>query len=170
MTATVNAVGAEPRNPGESQDQGRMEVDHPEPGAEGSGESDCRAPDVQVEIEQRWHQVETTPLREEKQVPISTTDASLTERLPPQELAALLDKEVGFYVHRPKLQYSTVCHYNEEPYYILMHVNDAAGADPEGAGQAAGAEQHAAGAARRCQGQRAQCQGGLRATGTTRQQ
>uniref|UniRef100_A0A8C7P0Q4 PH domain-containing protein n=1 Tax=Oncorhynchus mykiss TaxID=8022 RepID=A0A8C7P0Q4_ONCMY len=83
------------RNPGESQDQGRMEVDHPEPGAEGSGESDGRAPDVQVEIEQRWHQVETTPLREEKQVPISTTDACLTERLPPQELAALLDKELG---------------------------------------------------------------------------
>uniref|UniRef100_A0A8C8D658 PH domain-containing protein n=1 Tax=Oncorhynchus tshawytscha TaxID=74940 RepID=A0A8C8D658_ONCTS len=76
-------------------DQGRMEVDHPEPGAEGSGESDGRAPDVQVEIEQRWHQVETTPLREEKQVPISTTDACLTERLPPQELAALLDKELG---------------------------------------------------------------------------
>uniref|UniRef100_A0A4W5JK35 Myosin phosphatase Rho interacting protein n=1 Tax=Hucho hucho TaxID=62062 RepID=A0A4W5JK35_9TELE len=95
MTATVNAVGAEPRNPGESQDQGRMEVDHPEPGAEGSGESDGRAPDVQVEIEQRWHQVETTPLREEKQVPISTTDPCLTERLPPQELAALLDKELG---------------------------------------------------------------------------
>uniref|UniRef100_A0A8C7P1Z5 PH domain-containing protein n=1 Tax=Oncorhynchus mykiss TaxID=8022 RepID=A0A8C7P1Z5_ONCMY len=81
--------------PGTSQDQGRMEVDHPEPGAEGSGESDGRAPDVQVEIEQRWHQVETTPLREEKQVPISTTDACLTERLPPQELAALLDKELG---------------------------------------------------------------------------
>uniref|UniRef100_A0A4W5JNH1 Myosin phosphatase Rho interacting protein n=1 Tax=Hucho hucho TaxID=62062 RepID=A0A4W5JNH1_9TELE len=76
-------------------DQGRMEVDHPEPGAEGSGESDGRAPDVQVEIEQRWHQVETTPLREEKQVPISTTDPCLTERLPPQELAALLDKELG---------------------------------------------------------------------------
>ncbi|XP_023863842.1 trichohyalin isoform X5 [Salvelinus sp. IW2-2015] len=95
MTATVNAVGAEPRIPGESQDQGRMEVDHPEPGAEGSEESDGRAPDVQVEIEQRWHQVETTPLREEKQVPISTTDACLTERLPPQELAALLDKELG---------------------------------------------------------------------------
>ncbi|XP_031655467.1 myosin phosphatase Rho-interacting protein isoform X5 [Oncorhynchus kisutch] len=95
MTATVNAVGAEPRNPGESQDQGRMEVDHSELGAEGSGESDGRAPDVQVEIEQRWHQVETTPLREEKQVPISTTDACLAERLPPQELAAMLDKELG---------------------------------------------------------------------------
>ncbi|XP_045076183.1 rootletin isoform X2 [Coregonus clupeaformis] len=95
MTTTVNAVGAEPRTPGESQDQGRMEVGHPEPGADGSGERDGRAPDVQVEIEQRWHQVETTPLREEKQVPISTTDACLTERLPPQELAALLDKELG---------------------------------------------------------------------------
>ncbi|XP_060778752.1 trichohyalin isoform X3 [Neoarius graeffei] len=48
-------------------------------------------PDVQVEIEERWHQVETTPLREEKQVPItgssspfSTGDkiaADLTSRL-----------------------------------------------------------------------------------------
>uniref|UniRef100_A0A8C7I876 Myosin phosphatase Rho interacting protein n=1 Tax=Oncorhynchus kisutch TaxID=8019 RepID=A0A8C7I876_ONCKI len=81
--------------PSTSQDQGRMEVDHSELGAEGSGESDGRAPDVQVEIEQRWHQVETTPLREEKQVPISTTDACLAERLPPQELAAMLDKELG---------------------------------------------------------------------------
>uniref|UniRef100_A0A8C9TLX7 Myosin phosphatase Rho interacting protein n=1 Tax=Scleropages formosus TaxID=113540 RepID=A0A8C9TLX7_SCLFO len=51
---------------------------------------------VQVEIEQRWHQVETTPLREEKQVPIATIHSSdpTAERLPPQELAALLDKEL----------------------------------------------------------------------------
>uniref|UniRef100_A0A8C5GRW6 Myosin phosphatase Rho-interacting protein-like n=1 Tax=Gouania willdenowi TaxID=441366 RepID=A0A8C5GRW6_GOUWI len=48
------------------------------------------------EIEQRWHQVETTPLREEKQVPISTTftNSSDSDKLPPHELTALLDKEV----------------------------------------------------------------------------
>uniref|UniRef100_A0AAY5K7P8 PH domain-containing protein n=1 Tax=Esox lucius TaxID=8010 RepID=A0AAY5K7P8_ESOLU len=79
----------------ETADLSTMEVDHPKPGGDGSRESGCRAPDVQVEIEQRWHQVETTPLREEKQVPITTTDACPTERLPPQELAALLDKELG---------------------------------------------------------------------------
>ncbi|KAJ8245817.1 hypothetical protein GJAV_G00260620 [Gymnothorax javanicus] len=55
-----------------------------------------RPPDVQVEIEQRWHQVETTPLREEKQVPITTLHSSdpPAETPPPQELAALLDKEL----------------------------------------------------------------------------
>uniref|UniRef100_A0AAQ5XZK7 PH domain-containing protein n=1 Tax=Amphiprion ocellaris TaxID=80972 RepID=A0AAQ5XZK7_AMPOC len=56
-----------------------------------------RSPDVQVEIEQRWHQVETTPLREEKQVPITTAlgNSSNSDRLPAHELAALLDKELG---------------------------------------------------------------------------
>ncbi|KAJ7984547.1 hypothetical protein DPEC_G00355930 [Dallia pectoralis] len=92
-TNTQNATGVELKTPAVSQD--KMEVDHPKPGEDGSRESSCRAPDVRVEIEQRWHQVETTPLREEKQVPITTTDACPTERLPPQELAALLDKELG---------------------------------------------------------------------------
>ncbi|XP_041085130.1 myosin phosphatase Rho-interacting protein isoform X7 [Polyodon spathula] len=71
---------------------------------------------VQVEIEQRWHKVETTPLREEKQIPIATlreekqipipipipipiamlhSSVPTSEPLPPQELAALLDKELG---------------------------------------------------------------------------
>uniref|UniRef100_A0A3P8XT22 PH domain-containing protein n=1 Tax=Esox lucius TaxID=8010 RepID=A0A3P8XT22_ESOLU len=94
-TDTLKAAGSDQKILVESQDQGKMEVDHPKPGGDGSRESGCRAPDVQVEIEQRWHQVETTPLREEKQVPITTTDACPTERLPPQELAALLDKELG---------------------------------------------------------------------------
>ncbi|KAJ8399884.1 hypothetical protein AAFF_G00406140 [Aldrovandia affinis] len=55
-----------------------------------------KPPDVRVEIEQRWHQVETTPLREEKQVPITTVPSSdpASERLPPQELATILDKEL----------------------------------------------------------------------------
>ncbi|XP_058851966.1 kinectin isoform X2 [Acipenser ruthenus] len=52
---------------------------------------------VQVEIEQRWHKVETMPLREEKQIPITTLHSTVpvAEPLPPQELAALLDKELG---------------------------------------------------------------------------
>ncbi|KAM4624038.1 myosin phosphatase Rho-interacting protein-like isoform 2-T3 [Polymixia lowei] len=98
MTTTLNtAPGVQPRV-AEPQDQGKMEVDHPaaetpDPGSERTGP---RA-DVQVEIEQRWHQVETTPLREEKQVPIGTTAGSCvnSDRLPPHELAALLDKELG---------------------------------------------------------------------------
>ncbi|XP_062848564.1 myosin phosphatase Rho-interacting protein isoform X8 [Trichomycterus rosablanca] len=51
--------------------------------------------EVQVEIEQRWHQVETTPLREEKQVPITGGSAhfSTKEKIPTQEFTALPDKE-----------------------------------------------------------------------------
>uniref|UniRef100_A0A669DMX2 Myosin phosphatase Rho interacting protein n=1 Tax=Oreochromis niloticus TaxID=8128 RepID=A0A669DMX2_ORENI len=63
----------------------------------GGTSSTARTPNtvtVTNEIEQRWHQVETTPLREEKQVPI-TTALGNSERLPPHELAALLDKEVS---------------------------------------------------------------------------
>ncbi|XP_062330543.1 myosin phosphatase Rho-interacting protein isoform X8 [Osmerus eperlanus] len=95
MTTTLNtAVGLEPKTP---EDQGRMEVDRPaalQP--DPSGERAGRPPDVQVEIEQRWHQVETTPLREEKQVPIATTAGSSSDSpgLPPQDLTALLDKEL----------------------------------------------------------------------------
>ncbi|KAM9488650.1 myosin phosphatase Rho-interacting protein isoform 3-T3 [Clarias gariepinus] len=53
-------------------------------------------PDVQVEIEERWHQVETTPLREEKQVPITRSSAPFTpgDQIP-AELTALLDTELG---------------------------------------------------------------------------
>ncbi|MGH0137459.1 UNVERIFIED_CONTAM: hypothetical protein FKN15_024601 [Acipenser sinensis] len=85
---------------------------------------------VKVEIEQRWHKVETMPLREEKQIPITTlheekqipittlheekqipiatlreekqipiamlhSSVPVVEPLPPQELAVLLDKELG---------------------------------------------------------------------------
>uniref|UniRef100_A0A665V398 PH domain-containing protein n=1 Tax=Echeneis naucrates TaxID=173247 RepID=A0A665V398_ECHNA len=58
---------------------------------------DIRTSGVHEEIEQRWHQVETTPLREEKQVPITTTlgNSGNADRLPADELAALLDKELG---------------------------------------------------------------------------
>ncbi|XP_043945219.1 myosin phosphatase Rho-interacting protein isoform X2 [Protopterus annectens] len=51
--------------------------------------------DVHVEIEQRWYQVETTPLREEKQIPIASlhppADANI---LPSQELPPLLSKQL----------------------------------------------------------------------------
>ncbi|XP_041829019.1 nucleoporin nup211 isoform X2 [Melanotaenia boesemani] len=79
----------------ESQEQGKMDVDHPTVLCQGrEDKTDSKSSDVQEEIEQRWHQVETTPLREEKQVPI-TTALGNSERLPPHELAALLDKELG---------------------------------------------------------------------------
>ncbi|XP_038156999.1 sporulation-specific protein 15 isoform X4 [Cyprinodon tularosa] len=78
-----------------SKEQGKMDVDHSRDiSLKGIDTPDSVAPDVQEEIEQRWHQVETTPLREEKQVPISTALGN-TERLPAHELAALLDKELG---------------------------------------------------------------------------
>ncbi|XP_044517587.1 myosin phosphatase Rho-interacting protein isoform X2 [Gracilinanus agilis] len=59
--------------------------------------TEMKPQNVHVEIEQRWHQVETTPLREEKQVPIaplhlSSEDSS--DRLPTQELTSLLEKEL----------------------------------------------------------------------------
>ncbi|XP_023591327.1 myosin phosphatase Rho-interacting protein isoform X3 [Trichechus manatus latirostris] len=60
--------------------------------------SDLKTQSVHVEIEQRWHQVETTPLREEKQVPISPLHLSPSEdgsnRLPTHELTSLLEKEL----------------------------------------------------------------------------
>uniref|UniRef100_A0A8D3ATA9 PH domain-containing protein n=1 Tax=Scophthalmus maximus TaxID=52904 RepID=A0A8D3ATA9_SCOMX len=78
--------------------QGKMEVDHPTAMLPASEEKkDNRTSGVNEEIEQRWHEVETTPLREEKQVPINTSIANSgnSNRLPAHELAALLDKELG---------------------------------------------------------------------------
>ncbi|XP_053540788.1 trichohyalin isoform X6 [Ictalurus punctatus] len=53
-----------------------------------------KKPDVQVEIEQRWHQVETTPLREEKQVPItgSSTPFTTGDKIPTELLDSELDQ------------------------------------------------------------------------------
>ncbi|XP_075417048.1 myosin phosphatase Rho-interacting protein isoform X5 [Tenrec ecaudatus] len=60
--------------------------------------SDLKTQSVHVEIEQRWHQVETTPLREEKQVPIAPLHLAPFEdgsdRLPAHELTSLLEKEL----------------------------------------------------------------------------
>ncbi|XP_076616810.1 uncharacterized protein LOC143339457 isoform X2 [Chaetodon auriga] len=95
MTSTLNTTSpVQPAIPN-CQEQGRMEVDHPTAMHPASGDKkDSRTSDVQEEIEQRWHQVETTPLREEKQVPINTSLGN-SERLPAHELAALLEKELG---------------------------------------------------------------------------
>uniref|UniRef100_A0A665V323 Myosin phosphatase Rho interacting protein n=1 Tax=Echeneis naucrates TaxID=173247 RepID=A0A665V323_ECHNA len=82
----------------EHSEQGQMEVDHPTAMHPASQDKrDIRTSGVHEEIEQRWHQVETTPLREEKQVPITTTlgNSGNADRLPADELAALLDKELG---------------------------------------------------------------------------
>lgn len=71
----------------------RMEVDRilPVP-------ADIKPQNVHVEIEQRWHQVETTPLREEKQIPIAPLHLAhaedLDEGLAKQHLTTLLEKEV----------------------------------------------------------------------------
>ncbi|XP_030813718.1 myosin phosphatase Rho-interacting protein isoform X3 [Camarhynchus parvulus] len=71
----------------------RMEVDRilPVPG-------DIKPQNVHVEIEQRWHQVETTPLREEKQIPITPLHLAHAEDreegLTKQHLTTLLEKEL----------------------------------------------------------------------------
>ncbi|XP_078096362.1 uncharacterized protein mpripa isoform X2 [Mustelus asterias] len=68
-------------------DVNRMEVD--------GATTSPGAKNVDVEIEHRWQQVECTPLREEKQVPILTTPTS-SEGLPPaQDLPLMLDKKLG---------------------------------------------------------------------------
>ncbi|PNJ08318.1 MPRIP isoform 8, partial [Pongo abelii] len=71
----------------------RMEVDR----SPGLPVSDLKTHNVHVEIEQRWHQVETTPLREEKQVPIAPVHLSSedgSDRLSTNELTSLLEKEL----------------------------------------------------------------------------
>uniref|UniRef100_A0A8D1F9C3 Myosin phosphatase Rho-interacting protein n=1 Tax=Sus scrofa TaxID=9823 RepID=A0A8D1F9C3_PIG len=72
----------------------RMEVDR---GPGPPVTTALRTQNVHVEIEQRWHQVETTPLREEKQVPIAPLHLSSEDggdRLSTHELTSLLEKEL----------------------------------------------------------------------------
>ncbi|XP_062298694.1 myosin phosphatase Rho-interacting protein [Scomber scombrus] len=98
LTSTLNTTSPVQPSIPKCQEQGKMEVDHPEAVHTASKDKkDKRTPAVQEEIEQRWHQVETTPLREEKQVPITTAvgNSGNSDRLPAHELAALLDKELG---------------------------------------------------------------------------
>lgn len=113
MSNTVSLISTLNTTPGDplaakNQEQGKMELD--DPNAErGEDVTDNRTSGVHEEIEQRWHQVETTPLREEKQVPITTVLGSSgnSDRLPAHELAALLDKEVCLHIvailHPPSL-------------------------------------------------------------------
>lgn len=100
ITSSLNTTPPVQPSIPECQEQGKMEVDHPTAMHPASGDKkDNRTSDVREEIEQRWHQVETTPLREEKQVPINTAlgNSGNSDRLPAHELAALLDKEVCFF-------------------------------------------------------------------------
>ncbi|KAM8961841.1 myosin phosphatase Rho-interacting protein isoform 3-T3 [Pelodytes ibericus] len=71
------------------EDASRMEVDR---GPVNSDTQDVR-PNVQVEIEQRWQQVETTPLREEKQIPISPLPAS-PQKYHTEDITSLLEKQL----------------------------------------------------------------------------
>lgn len=77
------------------EDFARMEVDRL-PGLPVASETKPQS--VRVEIEQRWHQVETTPLREEKQVPIAPLHLAPPddsgEAVQQQQLTTLLEKEV----------------------------------------------------------------------------
>eukprot|EP00076_Gallus_gallus_P045592 XP_025011130.1 myosin phosphatase Rho-interacting protein isoform X11 [Gallus gallus] len=85
MVDTVDGAGPE--------ETLRMEVDRilPVP-------ADIKPQNVHVEIEQRWHQVETTPLREEKQIPIAPLHLAHAEDrdegLAKQHLTTLLEKEL----------------------------------------------------------------------------
>ncbi|XP_044289134.1 myosin phosphatase Rho-interacting protein isoform X3 [Varanus komodoensis] len=80
---------------GGPEDFSRMEVDRL-PGLPVAAEA--KPQNVHVEIEQRWHQVETTPLREEKQVPIAPLHlphAEGSSEMPhKQHLTTLLEKEL----------------------------------------------------------------------------
>uniref|UniRef100_A0A8D0GDV4 Myosin phosphatase Rho interacting protein n=1 Tax=Sphenodon punctatus TaxID=8508 RepID=A0A8D0GDV4_SPHPU len=77
------------------EDVSRMEVDRI-PGLPITTE--VKPQNVHVEIEQRWHQVETTPLREEKQIPIAPLQLAhpdeASDRLHKQHLTSLLEKEL----------------------------------------------------------------------------
>ncbi|XP_062914673.1 myosin phosphatase Rho-interacting protein-like isoform X2 [Mobula hypostoma] len=66
-------------------DMNRMEVDT----------SICPEPkSVNVEIENQWQQVESTPLREEKQIPILIVQPSNDDRSPSQDLTLMLEEEL----------------------------------------------------------------------------
>ncbi|XP_075035287.1 myosin phosphatase Rho-interacting protein isoform X5 [Mixophyes fleayi] len=73
------------------EDSSRMEIDK---GPAASDSIDIR-PNVQVEIEQRWQQVETTPLREERQIPISPVPlSSASPKHPAEDITSLLEKQL----------------------------------------------------------------------------
>lgn len=167
MTSALNTMSPGQPSISESQEQGRMEVDHPTGVHSGSDDKENRTSDVQEEIEQRWHQVETTPLREEKQVPINTAlgVSANSDRLPAHELAALLDKEVCLHsVVKSMFMVS-------EHFVLFLHgffslLPCAVGTEAEGAGPTTEAKQRFERAAGECTRQRAERQRGLCTAGT----
>ncbi len=168
MTSTLNTTSPVQPSIPECQEQGKMEVDHPAALRPASGDTkDSRTSDVQEEIEQRWHQVETIPLREEKQVPINTALGSSgnSERLPAHELAALLDKEVCF------LSVIISCLYYQclelFIHYFRFFFLCSAGTEAEGTGPTTEAKQCVKRAAGKCTRERTKCQRGLCTAGTT---
>ncbi|XP_069840366.1 myosin phosphatase Rho-interacting protein isoform X2 [Dendropsophus ebraccatus] len=73
------------------EESSRMEVDR---GPASSDSIDMR-PNVQVEIEQRWQQVETTPLREEKQIPIAPLPLSNgSPKRTAEDITVILEKQL----------------------------------------------------------------------------
>ncbi|XP_018428139.1 PREDICTED: myosin phosphatase Rho-interacting protein isoform X6 [Nanorana parkeri] len=72
------------------EESSRMEVDK---GPAWSDSVDGR-PNVQVEIEHRWQQVETTPLREEKQIPIAPLPVSPSKKYPVEDITVLLERQL----------------------------------------------------------------------------
>lgn len=169
MTSTLNTTPPVQPSIPECQEQGKMEVDHPTAMHPASGDKkDNRTSDVREEIEQRWHQVETTPLREEKQVPINTAlgNSGNSDRLPAHELAALLDKEVCFlnviiciFVVSELLVPSI--------YYFFSFFLCSVGTEAEGAGPTTEAKQRFKRAVGGCTRERTMCQRGLCTAGTT---
>ncbi|XP_029433295.1 myosin phosphatase Rho-interacting protein isoform X2 [Rhinatrema bivittatum] len=78
------------------EDSSRMEVDR---SPVSPVNMEIKQQNVHSEIEQRWQQVETTPLREEKQIPITplhlpASPASSSNRLPSSEFSSLLEEEL----------------------------------------------------------------------------
>ncbi|XP_073504616.1 myosin phosphatase Rho-interacting protein isoform X10 [Phyllobates terribilis] len=73
------------------EESSQMEVDK---GPACSDPIDIR-PNVHVEIEQRWQQVETTPLREEKQIPIAPLPLSnASPKRTAEDITVLLEKQL----------------------------------------------------------------------------
>ncbi|XP_044159335.1 myosin phosphatase Rho-interacting protein isoform X5 [Bufo gargarizans] len=73
------------------EESSRMEVDK----GPASSDSIGIRPNVQVEIEQRWQQVETTPLREEKQIPIAPLPlSSASPKRTTEDITVLLEKQL----------------------------------------------------------------------------
>ncbi len=166
VTSTLNTTPPVQPSIPECQEQGKMEVDHPAAMHPASGDKkDNRTSAVREEIEQRWHQVETTPLREEKQVPINTAlgNSGNSDRLPAHELAALLDKEVCFL--------NVICIFMvSEPLVPFTHFFSfflcSAGTEAEGAGPTTEAKQRFKRAVGGCSRERTMCQRGLCTAGT----